>query len=259
MNGSSDASVDARVLVVVPTYNEAENVAALTEAVLDVSGAIEMLFVDDNSPDGTGKILDGIAAGNDRVHVMHRERKSGLGRAYVAGFGWALERDYELVFEMDADFSHRPADIEGLLGAVEDADLALGSRYMGGTRVLNWPVWRLALSRGAAVYVKMITGLPVSDPTGGFRCYRRQVLEAIDLGGIRSDGYSFQIEMAHQAWMQGFYLVDHPIIFDERRAGSSKMSWAIFFEAIWVVGALLVRSGFRRRPRGPHPEASRAS
>lgn len=250
---------DGRSLVVVPTYNEAANVAALVVATLRVSDTLDMLFVDDNSPDGTGQILEGIAAHHDRVHVIHGTRKAGLGRAYVSGFRWALARDYAYVVEMDADFSHNPADIQGLLRTTQRSDVTLGSRYLGGTRVVNWPRWRLFLSRGAAFYVRWVTGLPASDPTGGFRCYRRAVLETLALHDIRSDGYAFQVELAHQAWRHGFHVVDYPITFEERRAGASKMSWAIVIEATWMVGALLQRSGFQRRPGSVNPRSIAAT
>ncbi len=235
-------------LVIVPTYNENDNVAALTAAVLAACPDVHLLFVDDNSPDGTGQTLDAIAARHDHVQVLHRDRKSGLGRAYIAGFRWGLQRDYQFILEMDADFSHDPADIPRLLAAADAADLALGSRYIGGTRVINWSRWRLLLSRGASLYVRLVTGLGLSDSTGGFRCYRRTLLEAFDLDRIESNGYAFQIGLAHHAWMHGFHIVEIPITFDERRAGRSKMSWAIVLEAIWRVPALLVRSGFSRQP-----------
>ena len=242
-------------LVIVPTYNENDNVAALTTAVLRVSPGLHLLFVDDNSPDGTGHTLDGIAARQGQVHVLHRDRKSGLGRAYVAGFRWALERDYEFILQMDADFSHDPADLPRLLGAATRADLAVGSRYVGGTRVINWSRVRLRLSRGAGLYVRLITGLGLSDPTSGFRCFRRSLFDAIDLDLIESNGYAFQIELAHRAWMEGLLIVEVPITFEERRVGQSKLSWGIILEAVWRVGALPVRSGFKRTPGVPHPRS----
>lgn len=243
------------VLVVIPTYNEKENVREIARAVLAVCPQADLLFVDDNSPDGTGRMADEIAAADARVHVLHRQDKQGLGRAYVAGFKWALERQYQFVFEMDADFSHNPADIPRLLAAAQSADLALGSRYVGGIRVINWPLSRLVLSKGAAVYVRIITGMPFTDPTGGFKCYRRNVLEAIDLDRVTSNGYSFQIEMTHHAWTRGFRIADVPITFEERRSGMSKMSHAIVREALWMVWKLVFRSGLRRGPRAPHPES----
>lgn len=238
-------------LVVIPTYNEKDNIRDITKAVLDACPDTDLLIVDDNSPDGSGRIADELGAKDGRIHVLHRQGKEGLGRAYIAGFHWALERQYEFVFEMDADFSHNPADIPRLRAAARGADLALGSRYVGGIRVINWPLSRLFLSKGAAVYVRIITGMPFTDPTGGFKCYRRAVLNAIELDGIKSNGYSFQIEMTHTAWMKGFRIVEVPITFEERRSGHSKMSPHIIREALWLVWRLLFRCGFRRRPSSP--------
>jgi dolichol-phosphate mannosyltransferase len=231
-------------LIIIPTYNERENIHAITEAVFKKAPDTDILFVDDNSPDGTGALADEIAAVDPRVNVMHRAEKNGLGRAYIAGFKWALERDYELIFEMDADFSHNPADIPKLRAAAKDAGLVLGSRYLNGIRVINWPLRRLFLSRGAGVYVKLITGMPFTDPTGGFKCFRRCVLEAIHLDDIISNGYSFQVEMTHTAWRIGCRIIEVPIVFEERQNGTSKMSKKIIFEALWMVWKLLFRSVF---------------
>ena len=239
-----------KVLIIIPTYDERENVAAISEAVLQQVPEANILFVDDNSPDGTGALLDGIAARDPRVFVLHRAGKEGLGRAYIAGFKWALARDYGLICEMDCDFSHSPAAVPSLLTAAEaGADLVLGSRYIGGIRVMNWPMSRLLLSTGAAQYVKLITGMPVYDPTGGFKCFRRTVLQAIDLDRITSNGYSFQIEMSHTAWMKGFTIQEVPIVFEDRRAGYSKMRANIATEAFVMVLKLWARCGFRRTPR----------
>ena len=238
-----------KVLIIIPTYDERENVTAISEAVLHQVPEANLLFVDDNSPDGTGELLDGIAAREPRVFVMHRAGKDGLGRAYIAGFKWALARDYELICEMDCDFSHDPAAVPSLLRAAGGADLVLGSRYIGGIRVMNWPMSRLLLSTGAAQYVKLVTGLPVYDPTGGFKCFRRAVLQAIDLDRITSNGYSFQIEMSHTAWMKGFSIREVPIVFEDRRAGYSKMRANIATEAFMMVLRLWARCGFRRAPR----------
>ena len=238
-----------KVLIIIPTYDERENVTAISEAVLQQVPEANILFVDDNSPDGTGELLDGIAAREPRVFVMHRAGKEGLGRAYIAGFKWALARDYGLICEMDCDFSHDPSAVPSLLRAAADADLVLGSRYIGGIRVMNWPMSRLLLSTGAAQYVKLVTGLPVYDPTGGFKCFRRAVLQAIDLDRITSNGYSFQIEMSHTAWMKGFSIREVPIIFEDRRAGYSKMRANIATEAFMMVLKLWARCGFRRSPR----------
>jgi dolichol-phosphate mannosyltransferase len=240
-------------LIIIPTYNESENIRAIARAVLVVAEDVDLLFVDDNSPDGTGRIADELAAADGRVHVLHRSEKNGLGRAYIAGFRWALERGYDFIFEMDADFSHNPADIPRLRAAAVTADLALGSRYIGGVRVINWPLSRLFLSRGAGLYVKLVTGMPFTDPTGGFKCFRRRVLEAIPLERIESNGYSFQIEMTHSAWCGGFRIVEVPIVFEERRSGASKMSRQIIFEALGMVWRLFFRSLLRRVPCRPAP------
>ncbi|HMO51615.1 MAG TPA: polyprenol monophosphomannose synthase [Kiritimatiellia bacterium] len=246
-------------LIVIPTYNEIDNVRQIAAAVLAALPGADVLFVDDNSPDGTGQVIDRMIEDEPRIHVLHRKEKAGLGRAYIAGFKWALARQYEFVFEMDADFSHDPASVPELRRAAEEADLCLGTRYKGGVRVINWPLARLVLSKGAAVYVNLITGLPVTDPTGGFKCFRRAVLESIDLDAITSNGYSFQIELSHKAWMKGFHIEEVPITFEERRSGSSKMSMAIVREALWMVWKLWLTCGMRRRPPGGvHPRSVRA-
>lgn len=241
-------------LVIIPTYNERVNVEPLAGQVLAACPEAELLFVDDNSPDGTGELAARLARENPRLHVLHRPGKQGLGRAYLAGFRWALERpQYRFILEMDADFSHDPKAVPQLRAAAQKADLVLGSRYIGGIRVINWPLNRLILSTGAALYVRWITGMPFTDPTGGFKCYRREVLAAMNLDRIHSNGYSFQIEMTHTAWHLGFRIVEVPIVFEERREGLSKMSGGIVNEALWMVWKLLARCGFRRRPRGIHP------
>ena len=243
-------------LVIIPTYNEIENAEPIAKAVLAACPEAEILFVDDNSPDGTGQLADRLAAENPRVHVLHRQQKQGLGRAYVAGFRWALERpEVRFIMEMDADFSHDPQAVPQLRAAALNADLVLGSRYVGGIRVINWPLNRLILSTGAALYVRLITGMPFTDPTGGFKCFRREVLAAIDLDRIHSNGYSFQIEMTHTAWHLGFAIVESPIVFEERREGQSKMSGGIVNEALWMVWKLLARCGYRRQPRTVHPQS----
>ena len=236
-----------RGLIIIPTYNEAENVTQIVPQVLGQDDRLDVLVVDDNSPDGTGKLADGLVAANPRVHVLHREQKQGLGRAYLAGFRWALERDYELVFEMDADFSHDPVHLPEYLAAIQDADLVLGSRYLDGkVTVVNWPIRRLLLSYFANVYARVITGLPVRDATGGFKCFRRKVLEAIDLDSVGSNGYSFQIEMSFRAWRKGFKIVEIPIVFVDRTEGQSKMSNTIVREAVWIVWRLRFQRIFRR-------------
>lgn len=243
-------------LVVIPTYNELENVRAITAAVLQHAPWADILVVDDNSPDGTGKVADELSAAEPRIQVLHRKGKEGLGRAYLAGFKWALERKYEYVFEMDADFSHNPASVPSIREAAMKADLALGSRYCGGgIRVMNWPMKRLLLSYGAAMYVRMITGMPVQDPTGGFKCFRRAVLEDLDLDAIKSNGYSFQIEMSYETWMRGFRVAEVPITFEERRSGESKMSANIVKEALSMVWKLAMRRKFRRSPGLTHPRS----
>jgi dolichol-phosphate mannosyltransferase len=241
--------MNEKLLVIIPTYDEKDNVKPISEAVLTEAPEVNILFVDDQSPDGTGQILDQMAAADPRVLVMHREKKEGLGRAYIAGFKWALEREYELVCEMDADFSHDPKSLPELLKAAHDgADLVLGSRYIGGIRVMNWPMSRLLLSTGAGQYVRFVTGMPVCDPTGGFKCFHRKVLESIELDKITSNGYSFQIEMNHKAWMQGYKIKEVPIVFEDRIAGYSKMNSDIAFEAFALVLKLWFRCGCRRKP-----------
>lgn len=242
-------------LIIVPTYNERSNVETLAAAIFNVASELDLLFVDDNSPDGTGEICASMASEDPRINVLHRKDKQGLGRAYIAGFQWALERRYQYIFEMDADFSHQPTEIPALRRAADTADLVLGSRYVNGVRVINWPLNRLFLSKSAALYVRIITGMPFSDPTGGFKCYRRSVLESIPLDEIKSNGYSFQIEMTHQAWLRGFKVVEIPVIFEERREGASKMSSTIVREALWRVWKMWLRWGCRRKPGGVHPKS----
>lgn len=228
-----------RALVIVPTYNERENILKLIDAVLAQSPIIDVLVVDDGSPDGTGALVDERATVDSRVHIIHREKKLGLGTAYVAGFKWALERPYEFVFEMDADFSHDPQHLPQFLASIENADLVLGSRYRDRkVTVVNWPIGRLMLSYFANVYARFVTGLQVFDATGGYKCFRRRVLEAIDLNDVRSNGYAFQIEMSFRAWKKGFRIVEIPIVFVDRTEGSSKMSKKIVREAVWMVWRL---------------------
>lgn len=243
------------VLVIIPTYNERENIEAITSAVLESTPRCEILIVDDGSPDGTGKIADRISAQNERAHVLHRTEKQGLGRAYIAGFHWALEREFEFILEMDADFSHLPTDVPRLIGATDSADLVLGSRYLEGIRVINWPLHRLILSRGASLYVRIITGMKFSDPTGGFKCFRRTVLETMPLDEVRSNGYSFQVEMTHLSWQLGFKVAEIPIVFDERRSGHSKMNAAIVREALWMVWKIWLNAGLRRSAGSAHPKS----
>jgi len=194
-------------------------------------------------------VADGLAAKHPQIHVLHRAEKDGLGRAYCAGFGWALERDYEFTFEMDGDFSHNPDDVPKFLDAAQSADLVLGSRYCNGIRVINWPLNRLMLSKGAAKYVQIVTGMPFTDPTGGYKCFRRTALQTIDLQNVRSNGYSFQIELTHKLWRHGMRIVEVPIIFTDRFQGRSKMSGKIVREAFIMVWRLWLQNGLRRSPR----------
>ncbi|MEI6082998.1 MAG: polyprenol monophosphomannose synthase [Verrucomicrobiota bacterium] len=239
-----------KALLIIPTYNEKENVRGIVTAALEQSPAIEVLVVDDGSPDGTGDIVVEMQTKESRLHLLRRAGKQGLGTAYIAGFKWGLARDYAFIMEMDADFSHDPKELPNFLKAIEEADLVLGSRYTeGAVRVVNWPLSRLILSKGASLYVRIITGMPVMDPTGGFKCFRRQVLENIPLDGIRSNGYAFQIEMSYQTWMRGFRIREIPITFTDRLAGKSKMSGRIVREALWMVWGMASAQGFRRCPR----------
>ncbi len=236
--------VTDRYLVCVPTYNERANLPLIVPAILEQDPRLEVLVIDDSSPDGTGELADTLAAADPRVHVLHRGAKEGLGRAYLAGFQWALERGYEFVLEMDADFSHDPKFLPLFIEASQQADLVIGSRYKQGVNVINWPISRLLLSLGANQYARMITGLPISDSTGGFKCFRREVLAAIDFSRVRSNGYAFQIEMSYRAWRQGFRIVEIPIVFTDRVEGQSKMSKRIVREAVWMVWALRLRALF---------------
>jgi dolichol-phosphate mannosyltransferase len=224
-----------RALVVVPTYNERENLPQIVPAILAQDPRLDVLVVDDGSPDGTGTLADAIASVEPRVHVLHRTAKEGLGRAYLAGFGWALERDYAYIFEMDADFSHDPKTLPAFLTAIEEADLVLGSRYATGVNVINWPMSRLLLSWFANKYVHWITRIPLTDATGGFKCFRREVLAAIPFDQVRCNGYAFQIEMSYRSWCKGFRLKEIPIIFVDRVEGHSKMDKRIVREAVWMV------------------------
>jgi dolichol-phosphate mannosyltransferase len=231
--------VSERALVVVPTFNERENVERLISTVLAQDESLDMLIVDDGSPDGTGEIADRVASQNPRVHVLHRPRKMGLGTAYLTGFRWALERNYAYIFEMDADFSHDPAHLPQFLAAIADHDVVLGSRYQHGrVTVVNWPMTRLLLSYCANIYARVVTGLKLGDATGGFKCFRREVLEAIPLDEVRSNGYAFQIEMSFRATRKGFRIAEIPIVFVDRTDGESKMSKHIIREAIWMVWRL---------------------
>ena len=233
-----------RALVCVPTYDEKENVVAIVEAVLAAAPEVDVLVIDDNSPDGTGRLADEIAAREPRVHVLHRAGKEGLGRAYLAGFAWALARGYGLVLEMDADFSHDPRYLPAMLEAAREADLVLGSRYVPGGGTVNWGVARKLISRGGSLYARTILGIPIRDLTGGFKCFRREVLEAIDLPTVECTGYAFQIELTYRTLRKGFRVREIPIVFVDRRVGHSKMSRRIVLEALRKVWSIRA-SGFR--------------
>ncbi|MEW6684886.1 MAG: polyprenol monophosphomannose synthase [Candidatus Edwardsbacteria bacterium] len=235
-----------KTLIITPTYNERENIREFTSEVLAVSPLIEMLIIDDNSPDGTGQILDELSKENSRIHVFHRPKKLGLGTAYTTGFKWALEGDYDYIFEMDADFSHDPKTLPIFLEKIKEYDLVIGSRYIEGVNVVNWPMKRLLLSFFANMYARIVTAVPIRDLTSGFKCYRREVLQAINLNEIHSNGYAFQIEMHYKVWHKGFRVIEIPIVFVERKKGDSKMSKKIIYEAAWMVWKLRLLSLLRR-------------
>ena len=228
-----------KVLVIIPTYDERENLPRILPKVLEQDEGIEVLIVDDNSPDGTGQLAEAMAAEDPRVHVLRRKGKEGLGKAYIAGFKWGLARDYDLLQEMDADLSHPPDQLPLMFEWSEDYDVVVGSRYVGGrVTVVNWPISRLLLSIFGSFYARTITRLPIRDATGGFNCWRREVLETMALDRIASNGYAFQIELKLRAWRRGFSLVEIPIVFTERDTGESKMSKRIVREAVWKVWKL---------------------
>ncbi len=247
-----------RVLVVVPTYDERDNLAPVLRRLRNAVPESHVLVVDDASPDGTGRLADTLAAADPRLRVLHRPAKAGLGAAYTAGFAWAADRGYDVVVEMDADGSHAPEELPRLLEALRDADVSLGSRWVPGGEVRNWPRWRLALSRGGNAYARLVLGLPLRDATGGYRAYRRPVLDALDLPTVASQGYCFQVDLAWRAWQRGYSVVEVPITFVERETGRSKMSSAIVAEALWRVTwwglryrwARRVGSERNRRPAG---------
>jgi dolichol-phosphate mannosyltransferase len=241
-----------QTLVIVPTYNERDNLPRLIERILKQGGMFDVLVVDDNSPDGTGELADRLARSNPEVHVLHRPTKLGLGRAYIAGFKWGLSQGYDYIFEMDADHSHNPEQLREMLDQARNYDLVLGSRYIGGIRVLDWDLKRLLISTFGNWYAHLVTRLPYSDLTGGFKCYRRCVLEAIDLEAVHSVGYAFQIEMTWWAVQRGFRLTEHPIIFYGRDKGRTKFSKSIIWEAVWTVWKL--RLGLIRN--NPPPSSS---
>jgi dolichol-phosphate mannosyltransferase len=237
-----------RVLVIVPTYDERDNLRPIAQRLFAAVPSADLLVVDDGSPDGTGAVADELVRDDPRVHVLHRTRKAGLGAAYTAGFAWAREQGYDVVVEMDADGSHQPEQLPRLLAALGGADLALGSRWVPGGEVVNWPATRELLSRGGNAYTRRVLGLPLQDATGGFRAYRRTVLDALPLGGVASQGYCFQVDLAWQTWTAGFTVVEVPITFVERVRGESKMSRAIVLEALWRVTWWGLRRGRLARP-----------
>ena len=242
-----------RLLVVIPTYNERDNLAVIADRLHAAVPTADLLVVDDDSPDGTGQLADELASGDERVHVVHRAAKTGLGAAYLAGFGWAAEQGYDVVVEMDADGSHAPEQLPRLLAALEDADLVLGSRWMSGGEVVNWPRSRELLSRGGNRYTRWMLGLPLADATGGFRAYRRPVLDELLRQPIASQGYCFQVDLAWQTWQAGYRIVEVPITFVERERGESKMSRAIVAEALVRVTVWGLRSRLSRRTRRTVP------
>lgn len=235
-----------RVLVIVPTYNEAENIAALIREVRNLDIDPEILIIDDNSPDGTANIVKTIMERDPKVHLIERPKKMGLGSAYITGFKWALDRNFDVVVEMDADFSHDPKDIKRLVENLENCDAVIGSRYVKGVSVVNWPISRLLLSYFANLYARVITGVKIRDLTSGFKAIKTECLRVINLDGIKSDGYAFQIELHFNLWFKGFKVCEIPIIFVERRAGKSKLNKGIIWEAFWMVIRLGLRRMFKR-------------
>lgn len=232
-----------RTIIVIPTYNERENIGHLVPEILAVDRSLEALIVDDNSPDGTAEVVRGMMANEPRIHMFERPGKMGLGSAYVQGFRKALELGADYVMEMDADYSHDPKYLPDFLRLIEAADVVIGSRYLHGVNVINWPISRLILSYGANKYTRIVTGMPILDATGGFKCFRREVLEAIAFESAKSDGYSFQIELNFRCWKKGFRIREIPIVFVDRHSGSSKMSKRIIWEAVWMVWRLRFGGG----------------
>jgi len=229
-----------KTLIISPTYNEKKNIKALVAQVLDLNPDYHLLIIDDNSPDGTASAVKELQTEYTNLHLEERPGKAGLGTAYIYGFKWALERDYEAVVQMDADLSHDPGDVPRLVKQLEAHDLVIGSRYIHGVSVVNWPIRRLILSYGANLYSSIVTGMPLKDSTGGFKAWRREVLETVQLDQVRSQGYSFQIEMNFRTWRRGFTIIEEPIIFTDRTIGESKMSKTIMYEAIWMVWRLRI-------------------
>ena len=229
-----------KTLIISPTYNEKDNISTIIHEVFVRDHNYHMLIIDDNSPDGTADIVRELKKTYSNLHLVVRDKKNGLGKAYIFGFKWALKRDFEAIAQMDADMSHHPKEIKKMKKLLKNYDLSIGSRYIDGVSVVKWPIRRLILSYGANLYSRIITGMPLRDATGGFKVWKRKVLESIDLDNVKSSGYSFQIEMNFRAWIKGFKLVEHPIIFIDRTIGQSKMSRKIMFEAIWMVWRLRI-------------------
>ena len=232
-------------IIISPTYNESKNISTLVRTVFDRNPDIHLLIVDDSSPDGTGQIVSDLQKHHPNLHLETRKVKDGLGKAYLFGFQWALKRKYDTIIQMDADMSHHPKEVPLMIELLKNNDLVIGSRYINGISVVNWPLKRLFLSYGASVYTRVITGMPIKDATGGFKAWKASTLSAIDLKSVRSSGYSFQIEMNFRTWHKGYKLVEHPIIFIDRTVGESKMSKSIMFEAVWMVWRLRIWKIFR--------------
>ena len=232
-------------IIISPTYNESKNISTLIRTVFDRNPNIHLLIVDDSSPDGTGQIVSDLQKHHPNLYLETRKVKDGLGKAYLFGFQWALKRKYDTIIQMDADMSHHPKEVPLMIELLKNNDLVIGSRYINGISVVNWPLKRLFLSYGASVYTRVITGMPIKDATGGFKAWKASTLSAIDLKGVRSSGYSFQIEMNFRTWRKGYKLVEHPIIFIDRTVGESKMSKSIMFEAVWIVWRLRIWKIFR--------------
>ena len=234
-----------KTLIISPTYNESKNISTLVETVFTRNSNVDLLIIDDSSPDGTAAIIEKLQATYPRLFLEVRKVKDGLGKAYLHGFEWAIKKDYEIIVQMDADMSHHPKEVPLMIDLLKENDLVIGSRYINGVSVINWPLKRLFLSFGANIYSRVVTGMPVRDATGGFKVWSSKVLRAIKLEDVRSSGYSFQIEMNFRAWHKGFKLVEHPIIFIDRTVGESKMSKSIMFEAVWMVWRLRLWRIFR--------------
>ncbi len=250
----------AKNLVIIPTYNEKENIKNIIESISSLDTEFDILIVDDNSPDGTYDIVETLMKDHRNLNLIKREGKQGLGTAYITGFKWALEKGYDIIYEMDADFSHNPRDLIRLYNTcMNGADMVIGSRYISGVNVVNWPLGRVLMSYMASIYVRLVTGLKVKDTTAGFKAYKREVLDTIELDKIRSKGYAFQIEMKFTTWKYGFRIIEIPIVFTDRKQGTSKMSGGIFNEALWGVLRMKYRSFFRKYEKNDHEKTDSQS